>query len=262
MLVAKALGKVPIRLLCQPDWRGREYDIDQDSLWQHEVKSQPIDTIAWDQCDHPGTPMELTDHHGEVAWAGQYKAWGDVREVRSDWAKQVGMTNPIRFQGQYHDHETGLHYNRYRYYDPNIAKFISRDPIGLLGGTNLYQYAPNPLIWIDPLGLSSVTVGRWMGPSEYDQMTSAGRVVQSYTGTTHVVSPVSIEAFGKQAKPGTKYFEFNVPEASLIKTNEGWAKNVGPDSLEVRLAKRKGNPIPEMTFAEGFRVKAHKQKME
>ncbi|AVD82348.1 hypothetical protein C4Q28_09330 [Pseudomonas sp. SWI6] len=181
MLVAKALGKVPIRLLCQPDWRGREYDIDQDSLWQHEVKSQPIDTIAWDQCDHPGTPMELTDHHGEVAWAGQYKAWGDVREVRSDWAKQVGMTNPIRFQGQYHDHETGLHYNRYRYYDPNIAKFISRDPIGLLGGTNLYQYAPNPLIWIDPLGLSSVTVGRWMGPSEYDQMTSAGRVVQSYT---------------------------------------------------------------------------------
>ncbi|AGZ35024.1 hypothetical protein PVLB_11170 [Pseudomonas sp. VLB120] len=96
---------------------------------QHEVKPQPIDAIAWYQCDHLGTPMELTDHHGEVAWAGQYKAWGDVHEVCSEWAKQVGMSNPIRFQGQYHDHKTGLHYNRYRYYDPSVGRFVSQDPI-------------------------------------------------------------------------------------------------------------------------------------
>ncbi|MGH2433523.1 MAG: RHS repeat-associated core domain-containing protein, partial [Pseudomonas sp.] len=151
--VAQALRKAPIRLLRQPDWRGREYDIDQDPLWQHEVKPQPIDSIAWYQCDHLGTPMELTDHHGEVAWAGQYKAWGDVREVRSEWAKQVGMSNPIRFQGQYHDHETGLHYNRYRYYDPRVGRFVSQDPISYGGGLNLFAYAPNPVEWIDPLGL-------------------------------------------------------------------------------------------------------------
>ncbi|WP_417903536.1 RHS repeat-associated core domain-containing protein [Chania multitudinisentens] len=60
----------------------------------------------------------------------------------------------MRFQGQYYDQESGLHYNRYRYYDPHTAAFISQDPIGLLGGINLYQYAPNPLSWIDPLGLS------------------------------------------------------------------------------------------------------------
>ncbi len=152
--VAQALRKAPIRLLRQPDWRGREYDIDQDPLWQHEVKPQPIDAIAWYQCDHLGTPMELTDHHAEVAWAGQYKAWGDVREERSEWAKQVGMSNPIRFQGQYHDHETGLHYNRYRYYDPRVGRFVSQDPIRYTGGLNLFAYTPNPIFWVDTRGLT------------------------------------------------------------------------------------------------------------
>ena len=62
--------------------------------------------------------------------------------------------NPIRFQGQYHDHETGLHYNRYRYYDPQVGRFISKDPISYAGGSNLYQYAPNPTGWVEPLGLA------------------------------------------------------------------------------------------------------------
>ncbi|GLS24614.1 RHS repeat-associated core domain-containing protein [Marinibactrum halimedae] len=60
---------------------------------------------------------------------------------------------PIRFQGQYHDEETGLHYNRFRYYDPAIGQFITQDPIGLLGGSNNYRYAPNPISWTDPWGL-------------------------------------------------------------------------------------------------------------
>ena len=49
------------------------------------------------------------------------------------------------FQGQYLDHETGLHYNRYRYYDPRVGRFVSKDPISYAGGLNLYAYAPNPL---------------------------------------------------------------------------------------------------------------------
>ena len=63
------------------------------------------------------------------------------------------VDNPIRFQGQYFDAESGLHYNHFRYYDPEIGRFISQDPIGLLGGINHYQYAPNHINWIDPLGL-------------------------------------------------------------------------------------------------------------
>ncbi|BBQ01384.1 hypothetical protein BSFA1_65120 (plasmid) [Burkholderia sp. SFA1] len=110
--------------------------------------------IGYYQCDHLGTPQEITDAQGEVAWSAHYKAWGEAKEAISTAARRAGISNPLRFQGQYHDHETGLHYNRNRYYDPATGRFISKDPIGLQGGLNVYQYAPNPIEWIDPLGLA------------------------------------------------------------------------------------------------------------
>ena len=141
-----------MRLLAQPSYTGA-YDIDQDPLWTHTPQALPIDVLAWYQCDHLGTPQELTDPTGQIAWSAQYSAWGEVKEQRSEWAQRQGLTNPIRFQGQYHHHETGLHYNRYRYYDPRVGRFVSKDPISYAGGLNLYAYAPNPVEWIDPLGL-------------------------------------------------------------------------------------------------------------
>ena len=83
----------------------------------------------------------------------RYKVWVEVTEQRSDWARQKGLTNPIRFQGQYYDYETRLHYNQYRYYDPRVGRFVSKDPISYAGGLNLHAYAPNPVEWIDALGL-------------------------------------------------------------------------------------------------------------
>ncbi|UVK80973.1 DUF6531 domain-containing protein [Pseudomonas sichuanensis] len=166
--VAQALRKSPIRLHKQPDWSQREYDFDQDPLWHTEVKPQAFDAIAWYHCDHLGTPMELTDEQGNVGWTGQYKAWGEVREERSAWAKQQGLVNPIRLQGQYHDHENGLYYNRFRYRDPKTGRYVSRDPSGLRGGLNTYSYASgNPLRYVDPLGLNPVVgcaAGSWAGP--------------------------------------------------------------------------------------------------
>ena len=90
----------------------------------------------------------MTDSQGKIVWSVSYKAYGSLA------LKHVNeIENPIRFQGQYHDIETGLHYNRHRYYDPNCGQFINQDPIGLLGGLNNYQYVPNPTGWVDPLGL-------------------------------------------------------------------------------------------------------------
>ena len=71
---------------------------------------------------------------------------------------------PIKFQGQFFDGDTGLHYNRFRYYDSDVGMFISRDPIELMGGFNVFAYAPNPVGWIDPWGLNRFTKTTWQAP--------------------------------------------------------------------------------------------------
>ncbi|MDH5799796.1 MAG: DUF6531 domain-containing protein [Gammaproteobacteria bacterium] len=99
--------------------------------------------------DHMGTPQLMTDKNGVVVWDALYRVQGGIAKYKNDF-----VDNPIRFQGQYMDSETGLHYNRNRYYHPELGRFTNQDPVGLLGGENSYQYAPNPLRWVDPLGLS------------------------------------------------------------------------------------------------------------
>ena len=96
-----------------------------------------------------GTPTELVDDVGRVGWAATLSALGEIE------AERAPITDtPLRFPGQYADRETGLAYNRFRYYDPEIGRFLSPDPISIEGGTNLWAYARNPIGWVDPLGWS------------------------------------------------------------------------------------------------------------
>jgi RHS repeat-associated protein len=104
------------------------------------------------QLDHLGTPQELTDYSGDVIWAAQYTAYGRLTRLNRD-THQV-LDQPLRFQGQYFDAETGLHYNRHRYYNPDVGRYLTPDPSGLKGGLNGYQYTRNPTGWVDPLGLN------------------------------------------------------------------------------------------------------------
>ncbi|WP_240326576.1 RHS repeat-associated core domain-containing protein, partial [Pseudomonas syringae] len=90
-----------------------------------------------------------------------------------------------RFQGQYFDVETGLHYNTFRYYDPEIGRFITQDPIGLSGGDNLYQYAPNPNGWVDPWGLCKSSSG---GASSAGDVASIGGKTCVYNCTVNGVT--------------------------------------------------------------------------
>ena len=101
--------------------------------------------------DHLGTPKQLMNSDGKIVWSASFKAYGGILEQHENEIKQ-----PLRFQGQYFDEESGLHYNRHRYYDPETARFITFDPIGLAGGLNNTQYVPNPTGWIDPLGLQTI----------------------------------------------------------------------------------------------------------
>ncbi len=142
---------------------GGAYDIELDPLWNGEQQPAPQafarDEIAFYQCDHLGTPQALTDYQGRLAWSAQYKAWGEAREAIAEAGRRAGFANPIRFQGQYFDAETGLHYNRHRYYDPASGRYVSRDPLGLAGGLNLHVYVGNnPVRGIDPLGLVDINL--------------------------------------------------------------------------------------------------------
>jgi len=101
--------------------------------------------------NHLGTPQELTDEDGQFVWSASYDVYGRISRLETD---ETG--NDIRFQGQYADEETGLYYNRFRYYSPDIERYITADPIGIIGGTNVYSYTRNPVNWVDPLGLADL----------------------------------------------------------------------------------------------------------
>ena len=97
--------------------------------------------------DHAGSPEELVDGAGRLVGQSRHSAFGEW-----SWAASSRETTPFRFPGQYEDAETGLHYNRYRYYDPQVGRYLTPDPIGLAGGFNSYRYGPNPIGWVDPMG--------------------------------------------------------------------------------------------------------------
>jgi RHS repeat-associated protein len=98
--------------------------------------------------DHLGTPRELVAQDGRVVWSAYFDAYG--KSIKVDASEE---SCELRFPGQWHDPESGLHYNQFRYYDPEYGRYLSPDPIGIAGGLNEYAYSDNPVKWIDPLGL-------------------------------------------------------------------------------------------------------------
>ncbi len=126
--------------------------------------------------DQIGTPLELTDSLGEVVWQATYRSWGAVEQLSASKIEQN-----LRFQGQYFDGETGLNYNIYRFYDSESGRFITQDPIGLTGSLNLYQYAVNPMIWIDPWGLTCSTDAKALRAN----MVAAGKSEPAFKNSAH-----------------------------------------------------------------------------
>ena len=107
--------------------------------------------------DYLGTPIEAYDEEGQRVWARELDVYGRVRIEQGE----VGLV-PFLYQGQYLDTETGLAYNRFRYYSPETGAYISQDPIRLEAGlTNLYAYVHDVNAWIDPWGLAG-TGGAYM----------------------------------------------------------------------------------------------------
>ncbi|MCF6525063.1 putative T7SS-secreted protein [Streptomyces sp. JJ36] len=99
--------------------------------------------------DLVGTPTELVDEHGRIAWHTRTTLWGTTT-----WNRDADTYTPLRFPGQYFDPESGLHYNFHRYYDPSTARYTSPDPLGLAPAPNPATYVDNPQAWTDVLGLA------------------------------------------------------------------------------------------------------------
>ncbi|WP_338872418.1 DUF6531 domain-containing protein [Myxococcus stipitatus] len=147
--------------------------------------------------DHLGTPTESYDEDGElVGWMrldilGRAKVGGQDGEAQEPFA-------PWRWPGQYEDAETGLYYNRFRYYDPSAGRYISRDPIGLAGGLDLYGYPKDPLTFIDPFGLSEGGYKTWQVHSPaYPDFATKG---------LHFYAPESVELSIKTDHKGGIFF--------------------------------------------------------
>ncbi|KGC24287.1 RHS repeat-associated core domain protein [Burkholderia gladioli] len=135
--------------------------------------------------DLVGAPLEVTDEAGELAWAGRYGAWGRV-ETDASLLPTQRTEQPLRFAGQYADDSTGLHYNTFRFYDPDVGRFVSQDPIGLYGGENLYAYGRNAQRWIDPWGWCSVKLS--------NNMEKSGVTRPANSAAHHIVGDTSKEA--------------------------------------------------------------------
>jgi RHS repeat-associated protein len=111
--------------------------------------------------DHLGAPRELIDPGGKVAWAAAASAWGKIVETHADPASEAHrgrkVSSPFRLLGQYEDEETGLRATRFRYFDPEVGRWCSADPLGIDGGLDLYGFEGSPTHETDPLGLTTGT---------------------------------------------------------------------------------------------------------
>jgi RHS repeat-associated protein len=99
--------------------------------------------------DVSGSPCELVDESGDIAWRSRATHWGKL-----SWAVGSHAYTPLRFPGQYFDSETGLNYNYLRYYDPEVGRYVSQDPLGLAPAPNPVSYVDRPQVSCDPLGLA------------------------------------------------------------------------------------------------------------
>jgi len=147
-----------IQLIETPDYRQFQdvpYSIYKDPVWKTDTQKNKaeLERVAFYHCDQVGTPQTLSNELGECIWEIKQDTWGTTQEIKTANESNPLEQSDLRFQGQYYDKETGLHYNRYRYYEPYSARYVSKDPIGLFGGLHSTKYVSDPNQWIDPLGL-------------------------------------------------------------------------------------------------------------
>jgi RHS repeat-associated protein len=151
------LGDQPLALIDSPEGRalGADGSLTQalQDLGTAVASWFGTADLVWLHTNHLGAPEAATDGQGQAIWRADYAPFGSARTAAAERAGRRFVLN-LRLPGQYHDIETGLHYNRARYYDPEQGQYLSPDPLGHPDGPNPYAYvAFNPLRYVDADGL-------------------------------------------------------------------------------------------------------------
>ncbi len=197
-----------------------------------------------------GTPKELTNERGQVVWSASHDVYGRISKLHAD-----KVDNQLRFQGQYEDSETGLYYNVFRYYDPDIGRYVSQDPTGLLGGLNLYGYSHNPIMWVDPLGL--VIVYHYTNKKGYNAIRSGKNWLFKASQPPGNPKDHPFGAYFTHLEPGDHrlprlripkekrefFFKMDIPEEQLkrIRGGRGEYSRYSPEDIEVRPEQKMGH---------------------
>ncbi|MEK9495002.1 RHS repeat-associated core domain-containing protein, partial [Photorhabdus sp. P32] len=182
-----------------------------------------------------GEPLALFDPAGKRVWRRPKQSLYGLR--LGGQAENPELDPGLRFAGQLWDEESGLCYNRYRFYSPEAACYLSPDPIGLLGGENLYSYVGNPTGFIDPLGWAEWMPGKfneWFNKATVEDIVANKTSVSSAlrgTGGKHELFPVSLAAKAKELG-----FTAEELKKYVVDTDKITFTNV-TDS--------KGNPVPD-----------------
>ncbi|MEU0342427.1 putative T7SS-secreted protein [Streptomyces bobili] len=134
--------------------------------------------------DLVGTPTELIGQEGDIAWRTRATLWGTTA-----WSSSSTAYTPLRFPGQYYDPETGLHYNVFRHYEPETARYLTPDPLGLTPAPNPATYVRNPHTWSDPLGLSPYPRGEKGNP--FENRADAEKAAYELAGVRYGEEPIA-----------------------------------------------------------------------
>ncbi|MHB1232053.1 MAG: RHS repeat-associated core domain-containing protein [Burkholderiales bacterium] len=221
-------------------WQGGAIAAEADAQGHIEKRyfylgSRPVAMIRYDKdnkptpyaihTDHLGTPLQVTDEKRQIVWQAEYDVYGratvrnhslhsgasppghtlfGIGAAHASIIAPVGFEFNLRLPGQYEDAETGYYYNFHRYYNPDTGRYLTPDPIGLEGGTNVYAYVDgNPAGAADPWGLRSTVIG--------------GRIyIQPEDSTVPVVSlPNNVGALGVNVSD-TFFHTYNVVTSSAL----------------------------------------------
>ncbi|MFJ7264944.1 putative T7SS-secreted protein [Streptomyces globosus] len=127
--------------------------------------------------DLVGTPTHLLAEDGTTAWHTRTTLWGTTT-----WNRDATAYTPLRFPGQYFDPESGLHHNYFRTYDPETARYLTPDPLGLSPAPNPATYVDNPHSWTDPLGLAPCPRGAWEAKADFSSQKVMSKKFHAHAG--------------------------------------------------------------------------------